>query len=145
MKIVFACDHNGFFLRDIVKNHLVNLWHEVIDVWPKTLDPLDDFPTYTQKAVQHILQGEAERGVLICGSGVGMSIAANRFVWIRAVLAYSPEIAKISRSHNDANIICFGGLSMSQENILSCIDIFLTEPFIGQKYQKRNNMIDCSC
>jgi len=74
-----------------------------------------------------------------------MSIAANRFKNIRAVLAYSPEIAKISRSHNNANVICFGSRTMKREDILSSIDIFLSEPFLGDKYQRRNDKIETIC
>ena len=74
-----------------------------------------------------------------------MSIAANRFSGIRAVLSYSPNIAKISRSHNDANVICFGARTMDIEDVIASLDIFFSESFIGDKYQKRNDKIDCAC
>lgn len=74
-----------------------------------------------------------------------MSIAANRFSGIRAVLSYSPEIAKISRSHNDANAICFGARTMTIEDVILSLDIFFSEPFLGNKYQRRNDKIDCAC
>lgn len=74
-----------------------------------------------------------------------MSIAANRFRGIQAVLAYSPEIAKISRSHNNANVACFGSRTMKLENVIESIDIFFSEPFLGDKYQRRNDKIDCAC
>lgn len=74
-----------------------------------------------------------------------MSIAANRFSGIRAVLSYSPEIAKISRSHNDANVICFGARTMTVEDVILSLDTFFSEPFLGDKYQRRNDKIDCEC
>ena len=146
MIIAFACDHGGFSFREKIISHLKNLGHNVVDKWPSSFQELDDFPDYSSKVCDTILSGEAERGILICGTGIGMSIAANRFHWIRAGLLYSPEIAKISRSHNDANVACFWARTMTTESILQSIDAFLSEPFIGDKYQKRNEKIDlCSC
>lgn len=145
MIIAFACDHGGFPFRETIIHHLENLWHTIIDVWPKDLDPLDDFPDYADILCETILSKKAERWILVCGTGIGMSIAANRHRWIRAVVSYSSQIAKISRSHNDANVICFGGRTMDIIQILESIDIFLTEFFIGNKYQRRNDKIDCKC
>ena len=82
---------------------------------------------------------------MVCGTGVGMSIAANRFNGIRAVLSYSSEISKISRSHNDANVICFGARTMQLDEVITSLDVFLSESFIGDKYQRRNDKIDCTC
>lgn len=145
MKIAFACDHAGFSLRADIVSTIQNLGHEVVDVWPQSIDPLDDFPSYAQLLCDEIISGRAVRGILVCGTGVGMSIAANRNKGIRAVLSYSPDIAQIGRSHNDANVICFGARTMSTESVLASISIFLSEPFLWWKYQKRNNQIDQTC
>ncbi len=84
-------------------------------------------------------------GVLVCGTGIGMSIAANRHPGIRAVLAYTPEIAKIGRSHNDSNVVCFGARMMNIDDVLQSLDVFFSEPFIGGKYQRRNEKMDGLC
>lgn len=145
MTISFSCDHGGFNFKDLVLEHLKALWHDVFDLSPHTLAPLDDFPDYADQVCRSIIDKKTERGVLICGTWIGMSIAANRHPWILAVLAYNPEIAKISRSHNNCNVICFGARTMKIEDVLQSIDIFLKEPFIGDKYQRRNDKIDCMC
>lgn len=145
MIVAFACDHAGFSFRNEVIKHLENLGHTVQDFGPKSVEPLDDFPDYAREVCRDILSWNAERGILICGTGIGMSIAANRFHGIRAVLAYSPEIGKISRSHNNANVACFGSRTMKLEDIIASLDIFFSEPFLGDKYQKRNEKIDCAC
>lgn len=145
MIVAFACDHAGFPFRENIITHLTNLGHEVIDVWPKSLDIMDDFPDYATALCKTILDKKAERGILVCGTGIGMSMAANRFIWIRAVLSYSSQIAKISRTHNDANVICFGARTMNIIDVLESIDIFLAEIFNGDKYQRRNDKIDIVC
>lgn len=145
MIIAFACDHGGFSFREDVISYLEKQGHEILDFWPRTFEPLDDFPDYSALVCKSIQDKKAQMWVLICGTGIGMSIAANRMKWIRAVLSYSSEIAKISRSHNDANIICFGARTMVIEEVLKSLDIFLTESFIGDKYQRRNEKIDCAC
>ncbi|MBP7806229.1 ribose 5-phosphate isomerase B [Candidatus Gracilibacteria bacterium] len=145
MIVAFACDHGGFSLREDVIRYLKESGHIIRDFSPQNLEPLDDFPDYAQLVCNNILSGNAERGVLICGTGIGMSIAANRFSGIRAVLSYSSDIAKISRSHNDANVICFGARTMTLEDVKMSLDIFFSESFIGDKYQRRNDKIDCAC
>jgi ribose 5-phosphate isomerase B len=145
MIVAFACDHGGFSLREDVIRYLKESGHIIRDFSPQNLEPLDDFPDYAQLVCNNILSWDAERGVLICGTGIGMSIAANRFSGIRAVLSYSSDIAKISRSHNDANVICFGARTMTLEDVKMSLDIFFSESFIGDKYQRRNDKIDCAC
>lgn len=145
MKIAFACDHGGFPLRDEILKYLTKSGHEVLDFWAYESIILDDFPDYAEQVSRALIEKKAERGVLICWTGIGMSIAANRNTGIRAVLAYNPEIAKISRSHNDTNIICFWARTMQPETVISSLESFLTEDFIGGKYQRRNEKLDCSC
>jgi ribose 5-phosphate isomerase B len=145
MIIAFACDHGGFPFREKILEHLKKIWHEVIDVWPQTEEPLDDFPDYAKLVCEEILSWTSKMGVLVCGTGIGMSMAANKYHWIRAVLSYNSEIAKISRSHNDANIICFGARTMNIDDVLSSLDAFLETEFLWGKYQRRNEKIDCLC
>jgi ribose 5-phosphate isomerase B len=145
MKIAFSCDHGGFPFRDGILNHLKKSGHIVVDLWPQELIALDDFPDYAWDVSTSVLSRKTDLGVLVCGTGIGMSIAANRHKNIRAVLAYTPEIARISRSHNDANIICFWARTMEIGMVLESIDIFLSEPFLWGKYKKRNELLDCQC
>lgn len=145
MIIAFACDHGGFPFREDILNHLKKNGHEVIDFGPQSFGELDDFPDYAHPACEAIISGKAERGVLVCGTWIGMSIAANRHSWIRAVLAYTPEITKIARNSNDSNVICFGARTMEIDEVLKSLDVFFTETFKGGKYQRRNEKMDNVC
>lgn len=142
MKIVFSCDHAWYAWRDEIVSFLISLWHEVIDVWPQTLEPLDDFPDYAKLVCENIIEWNSDRGVLVCGTGIGMSIAANRYSWIRAVIAWDTEMTKISRSHNDTNVICFWARTMKIEDVLNSLEVFLNTDFIGGKYQRRNEKME---
>ncbi len=145
MIIAFACDHGWFPFRESILEHLKQLWHEVIDFWPKIEEPLDDFPDYSRLVCENMIAWKSERGVLVCGTGIGMSIAANKFQKIRAVVSFDSESARISRSHNDANVICFWARTMKIENVLDSLDVFLSTEFLGGKYQRRNEKMDCTC
>lgn len=145
MIIAFACDHGGFSFREDIISFLQKKWHTVLDLWPQKIDSFDDFPDYSSQVCDTLLSQKAERGVLVCGTGIGMSIAANRFRWVRAAVVYNSEIAKICRSHNDANVACFWARTMNIVEVLSSLDVFLSEPFIGDKYQRRNDKIDNFC
>ena len=145
MTIAFACDHGGFAFREDIFEYLEKKGHVVLDFWPNTLNELDDFPDYVTPACEALIAWKAERGILICGSGVGMAIAANRHPEIRAVLCYSAEVAKLSRQHNDTNVICFGARTMNIVDVIIWLETFLTESFIGGKYEKRNKKMECMC
>ena len=140
--IVVAFDHAGFIFRWPLVHFLENAWHSVLDVGPDKIYEDDDFPDYADLACRKILNREAEKWILICGTGIGMSIAANRHTWIRAVLAYNPAIAKISRTHNDANVVCFGARTMELATVLASLEVFLSTDFIWGKYQRRNEKLD---
>ncbi len=140
--IVLAFDHAGFIFRWPVTHFLENAWYTVLNVWPEKIDEDDDFPDYAHIACQKILSGEAEKWVLICGTGIGMSLAANRHKKIRAILGYNPGIAEIGRTHNDANVICFWARTMELETVLASLDIFLSTDFLWGKYQRRNEKLD---
>ncbi len=140
--IVLAFDHAGFIFRWPVRHFLESAGHTVLDVWPEKIDELDDFPDFANIACQKISNEEAEKWVLICGTGIGMSIAANRHKGIRAVLAYSVATAKIGRTHNDANVICFWARTMELAMIFASLDIFLKSEFLWGKYQRRNEKLD---
>lgn len=146
MTISFSCDHAGFEFKKSILEYLLEKWYDVLDLSPESIDPLDDFPDFATRVCDSIIDKKADRGILVCGTGIGMSIAANRHKNIRAVVGYSSEITKISRSHNDANVVCFWARTMNIEDVYRSLDIFLSEPFLGDKYKRRNEKIDfCSC
>jgi ribose 5-phosphate isomerase B len=131
MKIFVGADHNGFRLRNSLIEYLKRAGYDVIDEGDERLDPEDDFPVFAHKAVTDVLSSDDEdpRGVLICGSGQGMCMAANRFKGIRAALIYDRNSAKSSRNDDNSNIACLPAdlLEKDQANIL--IETWLTTPF----------------
>ncbi len=140
-KILIASDHAGFKLKEELKNHLSKSY-EVIDLGTNSEDSVD-YPDFGTKLAKAIEKKEAEKGVLVCGSGVGISIAANRNPAVRAALVYSEEIAKLSRMHNDANVICFGARLIDAALAEKCLDIFLSTPFEGGRHENRVKKLSC--
>jgi ribose 5-phosphate isomerase B len=131
--LLIAADHAGFELKEQLKKLRPDLPWE--DLGPATADRVD-YPDYAYKVASRI-QGANDRGVLICGSGQGMMIGANRFKKVRAALAWIPEIAKLSRSHNDANVLCLAARFTSAEAAAEMLDIFLKTEFEGGRHQDR--------
>ena len=132
-KIFIASDHAGF---DLKKQILNTVKENLIDLGANTEESVD-YPDYAKKLVSKIRTTENSKGILICGSGIGMSIAANRDRNIRAGLAFEPEIAKLMREHNDANVLILPGRFMNIQVVLKCIENFLTTNFAGGRHQNR--------
>ena len=132
-KIFIASDHAGF---DLKKQILNTVKENLIDLGANTEESVD-YPDYAKKLVSKIRTTENSKGILICGSGIGMSIAANRDRNIRAGIAFEPEIAKLMREHNDANVLVLPGKFMNIQDVLKCIENFLTTNFAGGRHQKR--------
>ena len=132
-KIFIASDHAGF---DLKKQILNTVKANLIDLGANTEESVD-YPDYAKKLVSKIRTTENSKGILICGSGVGMSIAANRDRDIRAGIAFEPEIAKLMREHNDANVLVLPGKFMNIQDVLKCIQNFLTTNFAGGRHQNR--------
>ena len=135
--IFIASDHAGF---DLKKQILNSLKANLIDLGADS-DNSVDYPDYAKKIVSKINSTENSKGILICGSGVGMSIAANRDKNIRAGLAFKSEIAKLMREHNDANVLILPGRFMDIQEALKCIRNFLTSNFKGKRHQNRINKL----
>ena len=135
--IFIASDHAGF---DLKKQILNSIKAKLIDLGVDSKDAVD-YPDYAKKLVSKINLNENSKGILICGSGVGMSIAANRDKKIRAGLAFTPEIAKLIREHNDANVLVLPGRYMKMQDVLKCIENFLTTNFAGGRHQNRVNKL----
>ena len=131
--IFIASDHAGFDLKKQIINSIKS---NLIDLGVDNMNTVD-YPDYAKKLVSKISSTENSKGILICGSGIGMSIAANRDKKIRAGLAFEPEIAKLMREHNDANVLVLPGKFMNIQDVLKCIENFLTTNFAGGRHQNR--------
>ena len=131
--IFIASDHAGF---DLKKKILNSIKANIIDLGVDSKNSVD-YPDYAKKLVSKINLNENSKGILICGSGIGMSIAANRDKNIRAGLAFEPEIAKLMREHNNANVLVLPGRFMKIHEVLKCIENFLTTNFTGGRHQDR--------
>ena len=141
MKIIVGCDHGGFDLKERILEHLRGLTHEVEDIGTFNRESVD-YPAIAIKVAQAVASGEANRGILVCGSGIGMCMTANRVAGVRAVQASDSYEAKMSRRHNDSNVLCLGGRLIGPDLAAEVLDIWLTEPFEGGRHQRRIDLID---
>ncbi len=142
MKIAIGADHAGFEFKEQLKEFLVKNNYDVKDFGAHTFDKNDGFPDYALPVAKSVAEGESERGVLVCGSGIGVSIAANKVKGIRAVNCTCKEFARLSREHNNTNVICFPGRFMDIKDAEDYLNIWLNTEFLGGKYQERNDKID---
>lgn len=140
---VLGCDHAGFELKEGIKDFLQEKKFQIIDFNPKCQNPIH-FVKYAHRVCREVLNSKEKDllGFLICGTGIGISIAANRFKNIRAALLYNDFAAEYSRKHNNANILVFGGRTMEIKDVKRRIDIFLNNEFEGGKYTSRNKVMD---
>ncbi|MEB3703181.1 Ribose-5-phosphate isomerase B [Candidatus Bealeia paramacronuclearis] len=137
--LVFGSDHAGFVLKEYLKTQSQAWSYNVIDCGTHSEDSVD-YPDYVPPVVKEVLAGA--RGVLICGSGIGMSIAANRYKGIRAALCADPLWAKLAREHNDANILVLGERLLGQQEAIECLRTFLNIAFEGGRHLRRVEKID---
>lgn len=142
MKIAIGADHAGFYFKEELKEYLNNCGYEIEDFGATSFDENDGFPDYAIPVANSISIGKNERGVLVCGSGIGVSIAANKVRGVRAVNCTCKEFAKLSREHNDTNVICFPGRFLDINDAKEYLDIWLSTEFLGGKYQDRNDKLD---
>lgn len=145
MKIFLGSDHAGFHLKEKVFAYLSKREYDVEDEGDKELNPEDDFPEFAQRVVIKILGEDDARGILICGSGQGMCMAANRFHGIRASLVWDESEAKLTRNDNDSNILCLPARVIEAEDIewQKIIDAWLDTPFAAApRYIRRNRQLD---
>jgi len=141
MKIVIGCDHAAYELKEEVKAKLIAEGHELIDVGTDSNESVD-YPIYGHAVGRTVAEGKAERGIAICGSGIGISIACNKVPGIRAALCTSVEMAEMCRRHNNANVICMGARMISKELAFEMVDTWMTTEFEGGKHERRINMLD---
>ena len=140
MKIALGSDHGGYELKKIIKEHLLDNGHEIIDYGTESSKSVD-YPEYGFKVGQAVIAKTAELGLVICGTGIGISISANKVKGIRAALCTDSYMARMAREHNNANILALGARVIGPGLALDIVDAFLSTPFSGQRHSKRVEMI----
>jgi len=141
MKIAVGADHGGYPLKAAVIAHLTKQGYECVDFGCHTPERCD-YPVYGEKVARAVAGGECELGVLMCGTGIGISLAANRVPGIRAAVCSEPYSAQLTREHNNANIICFGARVVGEGMALMIVDAFLNAEFMGGRHAERVAMLD---
>jgi len=139
--IAMACDHAGYPLKVAVKEKLINEGYEVLDLGTDSTESVD-YPIYGKAVGEAVADGRAERGIAICGSGIGISIAANKVKGIRCALCTSVEMAEMSRRHNNANILAMGARMIEKDLAFRIVDKWMETGFEGGKHLRRTNMLD---
>ena len=142
MKIAIGSDHAGFQYKEIIKALLASMGHSVRDFGPGTDAAPVDYPVFIRPVAQSVARGEADRGIVLGGSGNGEAIAANRIRGIRCALCWNVESARLGRQHNDANMISLGQRMMTVDAALEIVRTWLETPFEGGRHQRRIELID---
>ena len=138
--VALASDHAGIEMRTFLRDALVRDGFRAVDLGPETEGPVD-YPEYAERVADQVAGGWVRFGVLVCGTGIGMSIAANRFPGVRAALLYDEFSARHARKHNDANVAVFGARTMTSEDALARLRVFLGEAFEGGRHEARLSKI----
>ena len=141
MRIAIGSDHAAFDAKQEIISFLEDLGHIVTDCGTTNIDSCD-YPDYAAAVSVAVQKHEVERGLLICGTGIGMSIAANRFKGVRAALCLTVELAELSRLHNDANVLCLGARTQTVEDMHGIVDTWLATEWEGDRHARRLNKIE---
>ena len=136
MRLALASDHGGFELKERLRQDLRADGHTVVDHGPSTADAVD-YPDLAAVVARAVASGEADLGVLVCGSGIGMSIAANKIVGVRAAVVQDTEHARLAREHNDANVLCLGGRFTAPPLALDMVRAWLSAECTGERHRRR--------
>jgi ribose 5-phosphate isomerase B len=137
MKIAIGCDHGGFALKPIVIEELKKLDHAAIDCGARTLDPSDDYPDFAQKVAEAVASGQADRGIILCGSGVGACVAANKVPGVRAAICHDSYSAHQGVEHDDLNVLCLGARIIGSALASELVQAFLNAQFSGEERHRR--------
>lgn len=140
MKIAIACDHGGYALKEAVKAHLTEKGYEAVDFGTNSTDSCD-YPDYAAPAAKAVAGGECEKGIVICTTGIGVSIVANKVKGIRCALCSDPLSAEMTRRHNDTNMLAMGAGIIGQNLAMDIVDTWLTTEFEGGRHQRRVDKI----
>ena len=140
-KIAVASDHGGYLMKEKVKKHLMDRGFEIIDLGTDSEESVD-YPVYGKACGEAVTSGKADLGVVVCGTGIGISIAANKVKGVRCGLCTSVEMAHLTKQHNNANILALGGRTTEPELALKILDEWLDTEFEGGRHQRRVDMLD---
>ena len=140
VKIVVGSDHAGFELKQIIIEYLSERNMNYEDFGTNCLDSVD-YPDYAKKVAEEVNSKDLIMGILVCGSGQGMAMTANRFKNVRAAICHNSDVAKVTRQHNDANVLCLGSRFIDMSEAIKCVDVFLSTDFEGERHLKRINKI----
>jgi RpiB/LacA/LacB family sugar-phosphate isomerase len=141
-KVLIASDHAGYEMKEYLKGYLKRRGIVFEDLSAPQLDPADDYPLFGFKVAQEISRGNCRQGILLCGTGIGISIAANRYKGVRAALCTSPDMARMAREHNDANVLVLGGRTTTHEVAERIIDAWFDGDFAGGRHSNRVALLD---
>lgn len=137
MKIAIASDHAGFELKEKLKGFLQQEGHDVVDVGPEAYQPGDDYPKYAGPAAEMVADGKVERGIVICDSGIGVDIVANKVPGVRSALVHDEELAKLTRQHNDTNVLALGSMFVDEDKAARITKNWLETEFSGAERHSR--------
>jgi ribose 5-phosphate isomerase B len=141
MRIAVGSDHAGYALKSILADHLAAAGHVVLDLGTDRADVSVDYPVYGHAVAGAVADGRAERGVCVCGTGIGIGIAANKFPGIRAAVVHDWTTATLARRHNDANVVCLGERTTGPAEAVDAVDAFFSTEFEGGRHQRRIDQI----
>lgn len=141
MKIAVASDHGGFALKEEIKKYLISAGIEVIDLGTDSEESVD-YPIYGKNCAEAVMSGKAEKGVVCCGTGIGISIAANKVKGIRCALCTDPQMAEMTKKHNDANMLALGGRTVTPDNAIEILKAWLNAEFEGGRHSRRIDMLN---
>lgn len=141
MRIAVGSDHAGFALKTTLAEHLAEAGHQVIDLGTDSADVAVDYPRFGLAVGRAVAEGRAEGGICVCGTGIGIGIAANKVVGIRAAIVHDVTTAALARRHNDANIVCLGGRTTGAAEALDAVDTFFSTAFEGGRHRDRLDLI----
>lgn len=136
MKIAIGADHRGFKYKELVKKYLLDNKYEVTDFGTDSEESVD-YPLFAARVAKAVADGSYERGVLVCGSGIGVCITANKFKGVRSAVAYEPKLAEMCRRHNNANVLSLASDFTSEEDTIECVKKFLSTEFEGGRHERR--------
>lgn len=141
MKIALACDHGGLSLKNAIKERLISFNHEVADFGTNTADSCD-YPDFARPAAQAVANGSCEKGIVVCTTGIGVSMVANKVKGVRCALCVNPDMAEMTRRHNNANMIAMGQKYVDVNTAFEIVDKFLTAEFEGGRHAIRVGKIE---
>ena len=141
MKLAIASDHGGIQLKEFLKDELVSAGYDVNDLGTYSEDSVD-YPVYGKKCAECVASGNADCGIVCCGTGIGISIAANKIKGIRCALCTSPEMSRLAKEHNNANMLALGGRVLKNKEALEITNEWLNAEFLGDRHKRRTDMLD---